>query len=540
MSIPKEPRQQMINVMYLVLIALLAMNVSAEILNAFKIVDKGISNSNSSLTDKTNLTMESFEKAIEKNKRGKPLLDAASKVRPITEEFTAYVDELYNYMIEQSGTDEETGDPNYGYLKKLDDQDTPTRILVLGENETEAYDGKAFELEQKINECKDKYLAVFQEVIDKGGLQADQKKTLSTLKEQLAEDLPLSAPAPPEDSDKKDWATYNFYQVPILPVLTLMNQFKNNAHASEAMVVDKLFSMVGEKVEIYDKLKAQVVPVNGTTLLQGEEFVADIFVAATSSQSKPSISVNGQSLPVKDGIATYKTKAAATGKKTITASVRVKDGFGDMKTLSEKLEYNVIARPDHVPVVSADKMNVFYIGVDNPISASITGVRSDKTNVSISGGGGTVNSKGAGKYTVRVTSPGKASVNLSGKAKDGSPVNGSMEFRVKYIPDPVPEVGGKQGGKMGTGEWKAQDGVIARLKDFEFDARFNVTGFEMTCAERNADLLTCVNSGAKFNSKCRNLVNRAKVGAIYYIDNIKAKGPDGKTRTLPTISFKIR
>ena len=135
--------------------------------------------------------------------------------------------------------------------------------------------------------------------------------------------------------------------------------------------------------------------------------------------------------------------------------------------------------------------------------------------------GGSINkSGGPGKYNVRVTSPGKAKVNLNGKNKKGESVNGSAEFRVKRIPDPTPEVGGKQGGAMKTGEIKAQMGVAARLKDFDFDAKFTVVGFEMTLAERGQDLLTCVNGGSKFTGQCQNLINRAKVGSIYYFDNI--------------------
>ena len=92
---------------------------------------------------------------------------------------------------------------------------------------------------------------------------------------------------------------------------------------------------------------------------------------------------------------------------------------------------------------------------------------------------------------------------------------------------------------MGTGEFKAQQAVFAMLHDFDFDARFNVMGYEMTLAERGQDLQICTNRGGKFEGRCKELKNKAAVGSIYYFDNIKAKGPDGSSRTLPTISFKI-
>ena len=532
MSIPKEPRQQMTNIMYLVLIAMLAMNVSAEILNAFKIVDRGINNSNTAIDGKTAITMESFKKQIEKNKNGIPYYDVAQKVAPITDEFVTYIDNLRNDLIQASGVDAETGDKDYGGLAKLDDQDGPTRILVEGEG---GQPGKAYELEQKIDGARQKYIDLVKELLSNPA--ADAKAVEADVKF-LEDNIPLVTPDPPAGSEKKDWATYNFNQVPVLPALTLINQFKNNAISSEAMVIDRLFSHVGEKIEIFDVLKAAVVPKTGTSLLQGETFEADIYVAATSSKANPSIVANGRALPVVDGIATYKAPATDIGKKSLQGSISVKDGYGNVKNIPYNLDYQVFSRPDHVAVVSADAMNVFYIGVDNPVSASMTGIREDDTNVSMTGG--TINkASGKGAYTVRVTNPGDASVSVSAKAKDGSPVTGTKKFRVKRIPDPTPKVGAKAGGAMGTGEWKAQPGVRADLADFVFDAKFSVLGFEMTLSERGQDLQTCSNGGAAFSGNCATLVGRAKVGSIYYIDNIKAKGPDGVTRTLPTIAFKI-
>jgi gliding motility-associated protein GldM len=239
-------------------------------------------------------------------------------------------------------------------------------------------------------------------------------------------------------------------------------------------------------------------------------------------------------------MAKFSMTAGSAGEQSISGTVSTTTSTGEKKTYPFTQKFTVATRPDHVPVVSADKMNVFYIGVDNPISCSITGIRSDQMNVSISGGGGNAQSKGAGAYVVRVTSPGKAQVNLSGKSKDGKPVSGSKEFRVKYIPDPTPVIGGKNGGAMGTGEWKAQLGVVAELKDFDFDAKFNVTGFDMTLSQKNADLQTCQNSGAKFNGSCATLQQGAKVNSVYYLDNIKAVGPDGRSRNLGTIAFKIK
>ena len=517
MTIPREPRQQMINIMYLVLTAMLALNVSAEILNAFKLLRDGMNHSNMSINEKIEGTMKAFDKKVKKEKRGQEFYKAAEDARALSAEFQEYIDGLDATLLEAVGESAE----HPGELEKLDDIDTPTRLFVEG---VDGAEGLGYELERKVNEYREKFVNLFKTKEDK---------------EAALGRIVMRTDSIPPDSEKPDWTTYTFYNMPAQAVRTLLTKYKTDVVSTESGIVDQLFGKVGEETILYDKFKVAIIP-NSTYLLQGETFEAQVYLAASSSMAKPRVTVNGQSLTVDaNGMAHYKASASSVGEKSVNASITTKTGTGQTKTYKGDMKYKVATRPDHAPVVSADKMNVFYIGVDNPVSASITGIRSDKTNVSMTGGSISP-SGGPGKFVVRVNSPGVAKINLSGKAKDGSPVTGSKEFRVKRIPDPVPELGGKQGGSMGTGEMKAQMGVIAKLKDFDFDARFDVAGFEMTLAERGQDLLTCVNAGAKFSGQCQNLINRAKVGSIYYFDNIRAKGPDGTTRKLPTISFKVK
>lgn len=194
---------------------------------------------------------------------------------------------------------------------------------------------------------------------------------------------------------------------------------------------------------------------------------------------------------------------------------------------------------DHVPSISADKMNVFYIGVDNPITCSITGIRADSLKMSISGNDSGIRNYGDGSAIVRVTSPNKVTVNLVATDRDGKKVSGEKEFRVKYIPDPLPKLGGKNGGTMGVGEFKAQLGLVADLPEFDFYAKFLVVSFDLTVLHENATIQTCTNSGAKFNGACATLIDQAKPNSVYLFSNIKVIGPDGRTRQLGTIGFTI-
>ena len=194
---------------------------------------------------------------------------------------------------------------------------------------------------------------------------------------------------------------------------------------------------------------------------------------------------------------------------------------------------------DYVAIVSADKMNVFYIGLDNPITAGITGIPASQITANIVGCDATITPTEPGKYVVRAKSPGKATITLSGKNKKGKLITQTREFRVKYIPDPTPVVGSKNGGAMSIGEWKAQRGVATEYHDLDICDGAKVLSFNMTLIQNN-DTLTCTNKGAKFEGFCYELQQRAMLNSVYIIDNIIAIGPDERLRNLGELSFKIR
>ena len=191
---------------------------------------------------------------------------------------------------------------------------------------------------------------------------------------------------------------------------------------------------------------------------------------------------------------------------------------------------------DYVAIVSADKMNVFYIGLDNPITAGITGIPASQITANIVGCDATITPTEPGKYVVRAKSPGKATITLSGKDKNGKLITQTRDFRVKYIPDPTPVVCCKGGW---TGEWKAILGVRAELIDFDFKADFKVLSFNMKLIQ-NDDILTCTNKGAKFEGFCYELQQRAKTGSTYYLTNIKVMSFDDRVLDLENLFFEIK
>jgi gliding motility-associated protein GldM len=184
-------------------------------------------------------------------------------------------------------------------------------------------------------------------------------------------------------------------------------------------------------------------------------------------------------------------------------------------------------------------MNVFYIGVDNPVSISVPGFPAEKVSASITAGS-IIPAGAGGKYTVKVTQPGKVNVTVSAKQLDNSVKSmGAVEFRVKRVPDPIAKIADQPGGSISTSKFKVQRGMIAVLENFDFDIRFQIVGFEMTYGAKRQDLVSARASGPLFDSKMLDFINRAKPGDTFYFDDIKAKGPDGTIRKLPTIAFKL-
>ena len=272
-------------------------------------------------------------------------------------------------------------------------------------------------------------------------------------------------------------------------------------------------------------------------VIKGEKFESTVQIGAYSSEfgKNSSITVNGQRVPLKDGVGTFTETASNTGKRTLKLSCNVTNPItGEKYSESSTFEYEVGVRS---VTVSADKMNVFYIGVDNPVSVAVAGASSNEIKASCSG----CNMKGSrGKYTVTADRPGDATINVSGGGLPNTP----FKFRVKRIPDPVASLNPNKredGGAVGNGKFKAMGGIFAMLEGFDFDAKCNIQGFELTRQAKRADPVSEINRGAKYSSAARGLVMKAKPGDVFYFDNVKARCPGDKAgRKINSMVFKIK
>ncbi|MCB9294887.1 MAG: gliding motility protein GldM [Lewinellaceae bacterium] len=512
MSIPKEPRQLMINLMYLVLTALLALNISAEVMNAFFTLNKGISQSNDIVENTNQTLLNNIQKQADayKNEKNDRFLADAKQVKKTADEFVSYVEDLKKELFDAAGGPSEK-DPEKP--KRIKDKDVTTRLLVGLENQK----GKGYELEKKIQDTREQLIK----------LVGDDPSVAAAMPLNIDE-------AAVKRSEKKDWVEYNFFQMPVAAVFPILTKFQNDAKASSTTALNYLLGKVaGEDIK-FDAFEP-VVSASKGYVIRGEKYTADVFLSAysTSAGDNTKIYVNGNSLPVQDGKGTYEVTTSGIGTKKYSVRIDVENPLtGEVKSYPKEFEYEVGERS---VTVSAEKMNVFYIGVDNPVAVSAAGISSNDLSVSISGGGGSIRGSGS-NYIVTVSTPGECRVNVSGGGLRDSKV-----FRVKRIPDPVARLSKSQGGAMGNGEFKAQGGVGAFLDNFDFDATCTIQGYKLVYVAARQDPVEVVNGGARYNDAARRLVNKAKPGDIYYFDDVKARCPgDNVGRPINSMVFKIQ
>lgn len=522
MSIPKEPRQLMINLMYLVLTALLALNVSAEVMNAFFSLDKGIRDS-SQIVDQSNAqVLKGIQKQAEAypTEENKQFEERAKQVIQLTDEFNKYVGDLYQELFDAAGGP----NPDHPEMpKRKKDKDITTRLLVLGSPETPADDGKGFELEKKIQDTRKALLELIDndpEVIKGISLDIEDWKALSHDK-------------------KSSWADYKFRQMPVAAVFPMLTKIQSDAKSSAAVALNYLFKKVKGDIIVYDEFDP-VVSAKKSYVIKGEDFEADIFLGAYSSQTDDNtkVYVNGQQLKMEEGKATYKARASSLGTKKLNVKITVTNPLNnETKEYTKEYEYEVGERS---VAVSADKMNVFYIGVENPISVSAAGIPTSQLKVSVSGGGGTIKKVNNTQYIVKVKQPGGQDPNCFVKVS-GAGMNAKKGFRVKRIPDPVARLGNKEDGSLPAGTFKAQKGLIAWLDNFDFDAKCQIQGFRLVRVPKRQDAVEALNSGGGYKSRAQSLIKQAKPGDIYYFMDVKARCPgDSSGRKINSLVFNIK
>ena len=516
MSLPKEPRQKMINIMYLVLTALLALNVSAEILNAFKTVDNSLQSATGIIDKKNADIFNSFKRKMEDpvtREKASVWFPRAQQAKKLADETYTYLENLKKELKEEAGLKKnEEGEEVF----KEDDLDAPTRLFISAPPEGK---GKGQELFKKLSDFKAQLLAID-----------------DTLALEVGKNLPLDLTIPKSDNKagKDDWAFHYFHMTPAIAAITILSKLQNDVRNSEAQVVEYCHKEIGEVEIIYDEFQA-FAQADTRYLMQGEELVITAGIGAFSKNAQPNITIDGRSVPVKDGAGEYKLTASEPGSFTKKVRIDFKKPDGTPSSVEKIVNYSV-GTPSGL-VVSTDKTRVFYAGLENPLS--VTGGSGDeKVNVSFAGSGVTGNKVGAGQYMVTCSTPGVATV----IATDGKNTQ-KLTIPIKRPPDPLATVGGKAGGPVPANFFKAQLGVAAELKDFVFEGvKFKVIEYTLVFNGKGFPELafTQIKGGPYFNDEAKQYLKMCRDGTTVVIDEIKVLGPDGTRKLEQNISFTLQ
>jgi gliding motility-associated protein GldM len=503
MALPKEPRQKMINIMYLVLTALLALNVSSEILNAFKVVTTSLDNSNTNISKANNILYTSLaEKANDPKTREKATIwnGYALKAKALSDDFSKYIEDLKVQLKTEATPKGESVDKF-----KEDDLEAATRLFGDGEG------GKKLgtQFEQKLKDYRAAMLAISPEISKEfeASLAVDGK------------------PATGQDGKPKDFTNAYFHMVPTLAGLTLLSKFQNNVKNSENQVTTYCQSQIGQVVVHMDQVGV-LVGQSSNYVMPGQEIKVTAGVGAYSSSAKPTIVIGGSSVPVTAGQGSSTRIASGSGEQSIPVSVTFMDENGKPQTKTETVKYTV-GTPGGAAVM-LDKMNVFYIGVPNPVTiGSSSGW--DKTSVSMSGG--SISGNGSNRV-VTVGSVGNATINVTADGKSSQ-----FQFRCKRIPDPAFKVGSGKG-RMPVVEFRGQQFCRADLLGFDFDLRYTVVS--ATVYFGGAGFASAAIGSINSNSLAPVAANIARCvpGSSVAFTNIKVSGPDG-TRSIDDVTIQL-
>ena len=508
---PETPRQKMINVMYLVLTAMLALNVDKEVLNAFAAVDQSFVQTIKNMDSKNQLVYSDFQSKTAVNKQKfEADYEKSLKVKGNAESLYRYIDSLKVMLVK--AVDGEEGDIN-NIVSKSDLNITPN-LMINKKNGN------------KLRLAIESYRDVLTSVIDttRAG-----KGVISSVNKSLDTSKPVT-----KDGSTPTWEDSKFLGYPLIAVITLMSKMQSDVRNAEADVINYLSGKKDAVAMKFDDLQAVVLPASNY-VLAGNAYEAKIFLTAVDKTVIPDVYVGGSKLPFdpKVNAAIYKVITSNDGPAKYSGRIEYKKQDGSIMTLPFENEYEV-AKPSMT--VSPTKMNVFYMGLNNPVSISAPGISAN--NIIVSMTNGTIQ-KGAEGYFVRpekVNVP--AVISVSAMIDGQSKLIGSTDFRVKPVPDPLAYVAGKVDGQISLTELQGNDGIVARIPEFDFEMKFIVTSFVVSTTLQGftVDKPT---TGNRFSAEQKELIKRLKPGNRLYFESIVAKGDDGTVRRLPTLSFKI-
>ena len=530
---PETPRQKMINMMYIVLTAMLALNVAAEVLEAFRVVDSSLIQTLEAVDMKNAQVYASFEQAyVENPTKVEEWKQKADEVRDETRDIISNIYQIKEDLVKGSGSAavnaENPYNPDGFYfitesgdsleLKNEQDLNVPSEMMITQK--------KAEELKAKIIDYREKLVSLLTE--------DDAELRNNILQELDTSDPPVDLK---EGGEKKTWEVQHFEDKPLVAVLTLLSKIQIDVKNSEANLINYLYAQIDAGSFKFNKLAATVIP-NSNVILQGDEYVADVFLAAEDTTQQPQIIINGRPVEVKDGKATYRVNANQVGEFSWGGVIKYKTPAGIIQNYRFEKEYQV-TQPS--VTMSATKMNVFYRGLKNPFDVGGGGIPKENLQVTMTNG---KVSKTGDTYVIEPAeldeTARKTKVSVYATIGGSRRLIGSSDWRVKKVPDPVAQVAGKSGGTIRKERLLVEDGVMAELEDFDFDFKYTVTEFTLEATGPGGYTNPWDSKSNRFTQQQKDQIRRLNPNSFVFITNIKAIGDDGEVRTLDPINFKIQ
>ena len=511
-----SPRQKMINLMYVVLMAMLALNISTEVLNGFSVVEESLNRTTGNSSKENDAIFGELDQMMRKNpQKVKQWFVMASTVREMSDSLYNYAQALKVAIVREA--DGEKGDPLN--IEGKDNVEAASYIMLNPAN------GQGHKLYEAINSYRARIL---QFVTD-----PRQKKIIAS---NLSTEVP-------HHSMGKNWEEYMFENMPVAAAVTLLSKLQSDVRYAEGEVLHTLVANVGLKDIRVNKLQAFVVP-SQTRLYPGESMTAQMFMGAVDSTQQPQVFVNGQLIKGNQ----ITVKAGAPGKHTLNGYILIKDLTGNVLRRNFSQDYWVTGGPqpkeyispqgmqkvppfDGMATIAADLMNVLYAGFDNPITISIPNTSQHDVQATMSGG--SLVARGGGHFIARPSAVGQP-VTISVSAK-GRKI-GEYQFRVRKLPDPSPYIAMGadrfKSGALSKAALMSAPGIQAAIDDGLLDIPFSVTSFRVVFFDNMGNAVPLASNGASFSPQQKEQFRQLSRNKRFYITNVVVHGPDGTTRTL--------
>ena len=506
---PETPRQKMIGMMYLVLTAMLALNVSSDILNGFSMVDNSLHTTIASSEQRNQSMYSDFKALFDQNPaKVKEWLDKALVVKQKSDSMYNYIEGFKVALVKLTDKDEANDSAYVRQMIAKDNLDKASEYAVVG--------GNGNILKKKIEEYRD-FLV---------GLSANNPS-----KQKMYQSIFYTG----KNKEGQPWEVSMFEMMPASSVVTILTKYQSDVRASEAEIVQYLKDQTDVKDFRVNKINALVVP-NSHYVIQGGKYSAQIVLSAIDSTQKPTYFVGNT--PINKGL--YEVTCNKVGVFNYNGQIRFQGNDGTIRSYPFKSDY-IVGEPS--ATVSNEALNVLYRGIDNIFGISVPGVASE--NVSVKVDGGTAQKIAGGRYNIHANQDGNINITVYAKIDGKDLPMGGGSYRVKYLPNPTSFLQYQDAGGVTR---LIQDGTISKKllrspsvtliasygEDELVKANFTITSFTMLTVFGTENV-----NGSHFNSKQLDDINRLEGGDILTLKNIKALGPDGKYRSLGLIQIQI-